>query len=195
MSAPVIPTLDCGPSNAWILNGTRLLVESDATPGTFLDIVEISTFAFPGGSGSDTEVTPVNVCDRYRRYISGLIDTADLSMTANWIPDDPSHDHLTGLQFMQSDGGVRNWKIICSDKSGLTIDFVGYVRDFTPSGGAGGDVSALDFTIKLSGAPVYDFTTPPAVTQNLDTLWGHTAAINARIAAQGGVPADQPAAA
>lgn len=183
----VIPSLDCAPSNAWILNGTRLLVESDATPLTFIDIVELTTFGFPGGAGSDTEVTRVNNCTRFREYISGLIDTADVSFTANWIPGDPSHDHVTGLAFMQKDGKVRNWKIICADEWGTTVDFSGYVRDFTPSGGGGGDVSAVDFTIKLSGEPVYDYTTPPTLLEAQDALWGHTAALDRLIAERGGV--------
>jgi len=182
-----IPPLDCVPSEAWILNGSRLLVESDATPNTFLDVIEITTFGFPGGAGSDTEVTRVNTCDRNREYISGLVDPSDVSFTANWIPSAPSHDHLTGLRFMQGDGKLRNWKIVCSDTAGTKIAFRGYVRDFTPSGGGGGDVAALDFTIRMSGTETYSYTTPPAVMST--DLWGTQAAIDRLAAEQGLTPA------
>lgn len=67
------------------------------SPGVFTVIAELNgDITWPGLSRSMTEVTPHQ--DDIDSYVAGRLGRESLSFSTNYIFNDTTHDHLTGLQ-------------------------------------------------------------------------------------------------
>lgn len=83
-------------TQARIIAGTILEVENPDTPGTFLEIPELTTIGVLGEEGSFVESTPIDIGNNTRTYVSGLQDVAENTLTFNWIGNNANQNALAG---------------------------------------------------------------------------------------------------
>jgi hypothetical protein len=92
-------------SNAKAGHGAKLAFELDpvGSPGTFTVVGEMQDITRPEMSRGETEVTPHN--QRMDAWVlSKRILRSPIAGTVNFVNEDPTHDHLTGLQSLLIDG-------------------------------------------------------------------------------------------
>lgn len=89
--------------------GTVLKLGDGSSPETFADIGEITEGPDDGDSVDQIEVTNHQSPGRRKEYIGALIDGGEITLTVNYIPDDPTHDRSTGLQGLL--GLTRNFRL------------------------------------------------------------------------------------
>ena len=80
-------------------HGATIAVEQDpsGSPGVFTVIAELNgDITWPELSRPETEVTPHQ--DNIDSWVTGRLGRALITFGINFIFDDPTHDHLTGLQ-------------------------------------------------------------------------------------------------
>ena len=83
-------------TQAKIIAGTTLEFEDPDNAGTFLEIPELTTIGVLGEEGSFVESTSIDVGDNTRKYIPGLQDVAENTLTFNWIGDNANQNTLAG---------------------------------------------------------------------------------------------------
>ncbi|MBA2627186.1 MAG: hypothetical protein H0U85_04185 [Gemmatimonadales bacterium] len=133
--------------------GTLLKRGNGATPEVFTTIAEVKSITPPQADADDVDVTHMESPGRSREFIQGLTNPGEASFEVNWIPDDPTQDHLTGLLADQQAGTVRNWQIVLPAGL-LTWGFRGYVKKFNPDIPTDKELKA-SVTIKVSGASTF----------------------------------------
>lgn len=116
------------------------------SPETFTAIPEIKSFNGPGGSASVIDTTDLQSTSKEKRM--GLQDEGQLSLTLNYIPDNPVH---MGLRSDRANQALRNFRIVFTDTGNTQWDFAGFVTGFTVSGGVDNVVEA-QVTIEISGS-------------------------------------------
>lgn len=138
-------------SNAWWAYGSELQI------GT-TKVGEIIDIDGPGMSKDAIEVTASDgtAGDGYREFLPGWRDGGEVTISANWVPADSTHDGTTGLLSVFEGDDLQAFKIETpagSDGSDGTvvISFNGIVTDFSVSMPLE-EQSQLDCTIKLTGA-------------------------------------------
>lgn len=79
-------------------HGATIAIELDIlTPGVFTVVAELNgDITWPGLNRPVTEVTPHQ--DTIDSYVTGRLGREPLSFSTNYVFDDETHDHLTGLQ-------------------------------------------------------------------------------------------------
>jgi hypothetical protein len=79
-------------------HGATIAIELDIiTPGVFTVVAELNgDITWPGLNRPETEVTPHQ--DTIDSFVTGRLGREALSFSVNYVFDDPTHDHLTGLQ-------------------------------------------------------------------------------------------------
>ena len=131
--------------------GSVLKRGNGGTPEVFTAIKEVVTFGLPQPESADVEVTHLTSPNRKREYIAGLIEQGEVSMSMNWIPNDPTQDHLTGLLADQKSGVVRNWQALVGTTPLITWAFSGYVKKFAPDDVESDAPLRATLTIKITG--------------------------------------------
>lgn len=127
--------------------GTKFQREG-ATPGTFEDIAQVASITPPQSEADDVEIEELDPVDGYKRYMPGLLDGGEVSLTLNF--DSVNTGHTALLQDHQS-RTVKNYKIVLPDTASWT--FSGYVKGFAPQEIAAGEVIQAEVTIKVVGKP------------------------------------------
>jgi hypothetical protein len=93
-------------------HGATVAMELDPTGarGTFTVIAELNgDITFPELSRGETEVTPHQ--DHIDSWVLGILRRGPLTLAVNYIFDDQTHDHLTGLISAIKDNEVRGFRI------------------------------------------------------------------------------------
>ncbi len=81
-------------TQAKIIAGTILEFEDPDAPGIFIEIPEVTTIGVLGEEGSFVESTPIDISDNTRKYIPGLQDVAENTLTFNWRGNDAAQNTL-----------------------------------------------------------------------------------------------------
>lgn len=79
---------------AKITAGTIIEFEDPDNPATWLEIPEIISLGTLGEQGSFVETTSIDVGDNTRKYIPGLQDVAENTLTFNWRGNDANQNIL-----------------------------------------------------------------------------------------------------
>lgn len=82
-------------TQAKIIAGTILEFEDPDSPGVWLEIPEVATIGTLGEQGSFVEATTVDVGDNTRKYVPGLQDVAENTLTFNWIGNNANQNTLS----------------------------------------------------------------------------------------------------
>jgi hypothetical protein len=113
---------------------------------TFVEIAELRDLTAPALTRNPLETTNHN--DGDDSYIVGIRRHGELGMNVNFIPDSPSHDHLTGLQKAWFSGTRDIYRITYPD--GTQWLFSGFVTNFAPAMPVD-DVLSADVSIRPTG--------------------------------------------
>lgn len=93
-------------------HGATVAMELDPTlsPGVFTTIAELNgDITFPQLSRAETEVTPHQ--DHIDSWVLGILTRGPLTLAVNYIYNDQTHDHLTGLISSIASNEVRGFRI------------------------------------------------------------------------------------
>lgn len=125
------------------------------TAESFVTVAHVGDVAGPQMTRTDIDVTDHGSPGEYDEFISGIKSSGEVTFPIHWIPDDPTHDNITGLFAAYADGAKRNWRIVVPDYSTLPsyLQVYGYVNEMTPAMPV---VAALTSAIKIKvfGAPL-----------------------------------------
>jgi hypothetical protein len=113
---------------------------------TFVEIAELTDITPPELSRNAIETTSHNQEDD--RFIVGIRRHGELSFSVNFVPNDATHDHLTGLQQAWFDGERNIYRLTYPDGSKWL--FSGYVTNVAPKAPVD-DKLAADVTVRPTG--------------------------------------------
>ena len=121
-------------SNAVAGHGAVVAMEKDPSgaAGTFTDVAELNgDITFPELTVPMTNVTPHNKTIDY--HIPGQKERGTMQFTVNYIYDDGTHDHATGLQDKLHDGTLTGFRFRGPNGSADTDEVIlsGYVIAFS----------------------------------------------------------------
>ena len=100
-------------------HGATIDMELDPTlsPGVFTTIAELQDISVPEMSRGETEVTAHDkTMDEW--VLSTRVLRSPLSGTVNFVHDNGTHDHLTGLRYALLNGEVRGYRIVGPNSTG-----------------------------------------------------------------------------
>jgi hypothetical protein len=76
-------------------HGAHIYRAPVATPTTFTEIAEVGDIQLPGLDHNEFDALIHNV--NIDQYVMGVLRRDLFTISMNFLPSDPSHDHLTGL--------------------------------------------------------------------------------------------------
>lgn len=141
-------------TSAFWAYGSKLQLGDGTTPTeVFADIAELLELTPPNESRDDIDVSNHQSPNATRESIPGWRDGGEVEFKANWLPNNATHDSVTGLRSIYNDNLNHNWKIILPDDI-LTIEFAGHLSKLE------GELpleeqGTLSGTIKVSGTITY----------------------------------------
>jgi len=124
------------PDPAWVGSGST----------SFTEIAELREITPPALTRNTIEMTTHNEDDD--AYVVGIRRHGDLSFNVNFVPDNVTHDHSTGLQAAWFSGERNIYRLTYPD--GTQWLFSGFVTNFAPSAPVDDRLSA-DVTIRPTG--------------------------------------------
>lgn len=119
-------------SDAFWAFGSTLKLGDGGSPEVFTAVAEITDISPPSMGRDLIEVTHHASPGGYREFISGLRDGGEVSLEANWLPTDATHDQVTGLLSYFDLNVTSNWQIVLPDTI-ATIEFTGFLTAFEGS--------------------------------------------------------------
>jgi predicted secreted protein len=121
-----------------------------ATPKAeaFTKVCEVGDIKGPGLSRDTLDVTTHDSPNDWEEFIVGIKKGGDVTFPINWVPDDPTHDNVTGLWAAWDDGVLRNWRIV-PPITGVYLAFAALVTEIGPEFPVN-DKLAADLTLKVS---------------------------------------------
>jgi hypothetical protein len=151
-------------SNAIAGHGAKIQMELDPTgsPGVFTDIAELNgDIQKPELSRNFEESTPHNATIDY--HVGGVLRRSPLTGSCNFIFDNNTHDHATGLRKAIIDDQTRGFRIL-GPTSGAGTDTdewicSGNVMSVTEVNPVRDGIRTSDFSIQLSGPMKIDGVT------------------------------------
>lgn len=132
-------------------HGTILAVE--LTPGgAFTDVAELGDLSLPELMRNEFDATVQN--RNIDDYVLGVLRRGGYTFPINLLPNNGTHDHLTGLYKLMIDNTVTGWKAtvpaISGGDAGIIWVASGQVQHIAPKAPVDGKLSA-DITVRFSG--------------------------------------------
>ncbi len=118
-------------SNALLGYGSVFQIVSDTSPDLYVELAEIKSITPPSISVDQVEVTHMQSPNRYREFISGLLDGGEASFEMNFIPGSTSDDRLFELLNLPT-GVSRRRACRISYPNGVTWSFEAEVTGYEP---------------------------------------------------------------
>lgn len=144
-------------------HGALLAVESNPTlsPGVFTTIAELTELKPPALSRPTSDVTPTNETIG-SKLVGNVIQRDDLTGSCNFIFNNPTHDHLTGMYSFLKDGLKRGWRLRGPSGTTSTNEWImsgalSNVDRTNPINSA--DPQKINFSVTLSGPMIIDGVT------------------------------------
>jgi len=131
-------------------SGHGTLVAVQLTPGgAFTDIAEMGDVTPPALERNEFDATVQN--ENIDSYVLGVLRRSAFTIALNFIPDNNTMDHLTGLQKLIIDNTITGFRVRFPQVT-PTLDWImsGAVKSFVPKAPVDGKLAA-DVTIRLSG--------------------------------------------
>lgn len=139
------------PDSAALLGyGSVFEIVSDTSPDLFVAMSEVKSITPPSMTVDQVEVTHMQSPNRFREFISGLLDGGEVSFEMNFIPGNTSDDRLFELLNLPT-GVTRRRAMRISYPNGVTWSFNGEVTGYEPDVPFD-DAMTATVTIKVSGA-------------------------------------------
>lgn len=128
--------------------GTKFEREG-ATPGVYDLIAQVASITPPQSEADDVEIEELDPVNGYKRFLPGLLDGGEVSLTLNFDGKNTGHQAL--LEDHQS-RTIKGYKIVLPDLTEWR--FSGYVKSFAPQEISGGEIIQAEVTIKVVGKPM-----------------------------------------
>lgn len=112
--------------------GAELQLGLTEAAGSLVELGEVRSFNLPSDEADEHEVTHLKSPERRKEYISGLIDSGEVSATLNYVPGSATDLMLTTAA---EDGDTRAVRFIIPDQTGTAawqITTSGFVKRYTP---------------------------------------------------------------
>ena len=133
-------------SNAILGYFTKFSIHSEASPPTYVELVEVTEVVFPNIQADDVDVTHMQSPAKTREYIAGFKEPGECSVTCNWIDDNTTDARLIELH---TSGATRSMRI--TTPRGMTYTFNGYVKGIERTSPID-DRRTITATMKVAGA-------------------------------------------
>lgn len=129
-------------------HGTMIAVQ--LTPGgAFTDIAEMGDVTPPPLERNEFDATTQN--EDIDAYVLGVLRRGLFSVPLNFIPDNNTHDHLTGMQKLLFDNTMTGFRVTFPQVSPSVVWIMsGQVKNFNVTAPVDGKLAA-DVSIRLSG--------------------------------------------
>jgi len=149
-------------SNAQAGHGATIAMEQDPTgsPGVFTVVAELNgDITFPGLMRGETEHTPHQ--DTIDSWNLGVLRRDPLQFSVNFIYDNATHDHATGLIKAMIDNETRGFRIRGPGGTANTDEWIlsGAVQQFTETAPVREGTRSAEVSIRMSGPMIIDGTT------------------------------------
>lgn len=147
-------------TNAIAGHGATIAMEQDpaGAPGVFTVMAELNgDIQFPELSRGETEVTPHQ--DFIDSWVLGILRRGQLTGSVNYIFDDPTHDHLTGMIAAIKDNEVRGFRVRGPGGTTNTDEWIasGQFQKVGPiTNPVREGARTAEFAIRLSGPMIID---------------------------------------
>jgi hypothetical protein len=140
-------------------HGATIAMEQDpvSLPGQFTTIAELNgDIAFPELSRGETEVTPHQ--DNMDSWVLGVPRRGPLTFGVNWIFDDATHDHLTGLLKAFIENQTRGFRVRGPGGTENTDEWImsGKIQAVTQTSPVREGARTSDVTVRMSGPMIID---------------------------------------
>lgn len=131
-------------------SGHGTLIAVQLTPGgAFTDIAEMGDVTPPGLERNEFDATTQN--EDIDAYVLGVLRRGLFSVPLNFIPDDNTHDHLTGMQKLLFDNTMTGFRVTFPQVTPNIVWIMsGQVKQFNITAPVDGKLAA-DCAIRLSG--------------------------------------------
>lgn len=130
--------------------GTVMKRGDGADPEVFTEVAEITNVAGFGTSRNEVDVTSLN--DLFERIKPGLLRGGSVTLNLNHGESETSH---VGLRTDHEAATLRNFQIVTTDDTPVTIEFSAYVMSINMDF-SGDDVTRSTVTLKMSDTkPTY----------------------------------------
>ncbi len=139
--------------------GTQLLMGDSEDPEVFAIVAELKGIPVPQMESPRIDVSTHDNAGFVREYVNNMSDLPAVTFEINYLPNDPTHDHLTGLLARQIDGAQRNFKVRYNDAVGtgvnrVVLTFPATVSAFRPTAPVD-NVYTSSVQLQPTAAPVY----------------------------------------
>lgn len=128
--------------------GTALKRTNSDSPVTYTTIANVENIEGPGFTSEDIEVTSHDSPNRFKEWVAGLKDGAELKMDINWDPSAVTHESLLDDYDAASS---KAYQLVWPTSPTITWTFSAYIKEFTPKAPVAGKLSA-SVTYKIAGA-------------------------------------------
>lgn len=134
-------------------HGAHIYRAPVATPSTFTEIAEVGDVQMPGLDHNEFDAMTHNI--NIDSYVMGVLRRDPFTIKLNFLPSDPTHDHLTGLlkACVTNPVPMDGWKMMFPDlvNTWVASGQCKAVNNITlPVDG----LSTADVTIRFSGRMV-----------------------------------------
>lgn len=139
--------------------GTQLLLGDGAGPEVFTVVAELKSIPIPQAERPRIDVSTHDNAAFTREYVLNMSDLPALTFEINWLPKNPTHDHLTGLNSLQISGEQANFKVrlnaaVGTGVNAVVISFPASVPQFSPSAPVD-NVYTASVQLQPTAAPTY----------------------------------------
>lgn len=139
-------------TQAQIAYGTILEFSDGGSPETFTALAEVTDITGPGMSRELPDATHMQSPGGWREFIGGLKDAGEITVEANHLPHNTTHDAENGVLSLFASGERRAWRIRFPVSPEITWEMDAVVSAFEPSFPVE-DKMMLSVTLKVSGEP------------------------------------------
>lgn len=131
-------------------SGHGTLVAVQLTPGgAFTTVAELGDIGLPEFSRNEFDATTQN--EDIDSYVLGVLRRGSWTVPLNWIPDEATHDHLTGVFNLLFNNTMTGWRVTFPQVSPpLEWIMSGQVQSLQPNAPVDGKLSS-NMAIRLSG--------------------------------------------
>lgn len=139
--------------------GTQLLMGDGAIPEVFSVVAELKGVPVPQMESPRIDVSTHDNAAFVREYVNNMSDMPAVTFEINYLPNDPTHDHRTGLLSKQISGAQTNFKVRYNDAVGtgvnrIVLSFPATIASFRPTAPVD-NVYSASVQLQPTAAPVY----------------------------------------
>jgi hypothetical protein len=122
----------------------------------FATIAELKSVPVPQMEAPRIDVSTHDNAAFVREYVNNMTDLPAITFEINYLPNDPTHDHRTGLLSLQLSGSQRTFKVYYNSRVSppVVLTFPATVTSFRPSAPID-NVYTAQVQLQPTSAPIY----------------------------------------